>query len=304
MANWRDSISIHPAADMFPMLGDNDLVALGEDIKRNGLTSPIAITIENRKPILCDGRNRLDAMEIVGLRVRLEQTKTAAWKFLAEELLDDKWVGVPLTRCIGATAAVITGDPTEYIISANIHRRHLTLLQKKELTAALLKDNPGRSNRATGDIVKLDDKTVASVRREMESRAEIPHVDRVVDTKGREQPVSRPKASAIPAREPTQQQRDIGARNAKIIASVTGQSLGDVAESVATAPTTADPGEIAALANAVRVRLAGLAPVLDRIAQVGADVFWRQAGDSVRRQVESTAEFLQTLTATAPGKAA
>ena len=60
----------------------------------------------------------------------------------------------------------------------------------------------------------------------MESRGEIPHVDRVVDTKGREQPASRPKA--IPAREATQQQRDIGARNAKIIASVTGQSLGEV----------------------------------------------------------------------------
>jgi hypothetical protein len=54
----------------------------------------------------------------------------------------------------------------------------------------------------------------------------------------------------------------------------------------------------------VRVGLAGLDPVLDRIAQVGADVFWRQAGDNVRRQVERTAEFLQTLAATAPVKAA
>jgi hypothetical protein len=200
------------------------------------------------------------------------------------------------------TVITIARDPIEFITSANINRRHLTLMERKQLVAALLKDNPERSNRSVAELVKIDHKTAGKVRDEMESRGEIPHVDRVVDTKGREQPASRPKA--IPAREPTQQQRDIGARNAKIIASVTGQSLGDVAESVATAPTTADSCEIAALANAARVGLSGLDPVLDRIAQVGADVFWRQAGDSVRRQVESTAEFLQTLNATAPAEVA
>jgi ParB-like chromosome segregation protein Spo0J len=306
MANWRDLMPVHPAADIFPLLDDADLVALGNDIKKNGLVSPIAVDFDlskNSKPILVDGRNRLAAMERVGIRVRLEEIHARRGGEVIGHRLAADDIDLNITE-EETTISVIRGDPTEYIISANIHRRHLTLLQKKELTAALLKDNPGRSNRATGDIVKLDDKTVASVRREMESRAEIPHVDRVVDTKGREQPVSRPKASAIPAREPTQQQRDIGARNAKIIASVTGQSLGDVAESVATAPTTADPCEIAALANAVRVGLSGLDPILDRIAQVGADVFWRQAGDSVRRQVESTAEFLQTLTATAPAEVA
>jgi len=99
-------------------------------------------------------------------------------------------------------------------------------MERKELVAALLKDNPERSNRSVAELVKIDHKTAGKVRDEMESRGEIPHVDRVVDTKGREQPASRPKA--IPAREPTQQQRDIGARNAKIIASVTGQSLGEV----------------------------------------------------------------------------
>jgi AAA domain len=40
--SWRDLIPVHPAADMFPMLDDADLVALGNDILKNGLGQPPA----------------------------------------------------------------------------------------------------------------------------------------------------------------------------------------------------------------------------------------------------------------------
>ena len=69
--SWRDQIPVHPAADLFPLLNDNDLVALGEDIKRNGLAIPVAFHVENDKPVLVDGRSRLDAMERVGLTVKI-----------------------------------------------------------------------------------------------------------------------------------------------------------------------------------------------------------------------------------------
>jgi hypothetical protein len=36
--------------------------------------------------------------------------------------------------------------------------------------------------------VKADDKTVAKVRRELERRSEIPNVETITDTKGRQQP--------------------------------------------------------------------------------------------------------------------
>jgi hypothetical protein len=189
--SWRNSIPIHSAADLFPLLGKDDLVALGNDIKVNGLASPVAIQIDKNKPVLVDGRNRLDAMEIVGLRVRLERGTAGGYKLLAEEQLDDKWVGLALTRQIGATVMIVTGNPVEYITSANIHRRHLTLTQKKEIVAALLKENPERSDRATGGLAKVDGKTVAAVRRDMEGRAEIPHVDKRVDTTGRQQPATK-----------------------------------------------------------------------------------------------------------------
>ena len=34
---WRDKYKVHPAADVFPMMSDEELAELGEDIKKNGL---------------------------------------------------------------------------------------------------------------------------------------------------------------------------------------------------------------------------------------------------------------------------
>ncbi|WFU88742.1 ParB N-terminal domain-containing protein [Rhizobium sp. CC1099] len=70
--SWRDTIKIHPAADLFPMMSDPELRELGEDIKRNGLRLPIymwAPEESSRSYQLVDGRNRLTAMEFVGIRV-------------------------------------------------------------------------------------------------------------------------------------------------------------------------------------------------------------------------------------------
>ena len=35
---WRDKHPVHPAADVFPMMGDVELDAFAADIKANGLT--------------------------------------------------------------------------------------------------------------------------------------------------------------------------------------------------------------------------------------------------------------------------
>jgi hypothetical protein len=41
--SWRDVYKVHPAADLFPMLPEDELRKLGEDIKANGLRSPIVL---------------------------------------------------------------------------------------------------------------------------------------------------------------------------------------------------------------------------------------------------------------------
>jgi hypothetical protein len=72
-------------------------------------------------------------------------------------------------------------------------------IKKRELTAKLLKAKPEASNRQIAKQVKIDDKTVASVRREMEARSEIPNVEARTDTKGRVQPATKPKGDPKPA---------------------------------------------------------------------------------------------------------
>ena len=70
-------------------------------------------------------------------------------------------------------------------LTLNMHRRHLTPDQKRDVIAKLLKTQPSKSNRMIAKQVMVDDKTVGSVRHELQGRAEIPHVSTVEDTKGR-----------------------------------------------------------------------------------------------------------------------
>lgn len=113
---WRDKFKVHPAADVFPMMSDGELVKLGEDIKAHGLESKITFFVESSAcddPVLADGRNRLEAMEVAG--VELEDRHT------------------------DYIAGVSAEDQVAYIISKNIHRRHLTKQQQADLIVAAIK---------------------------------------------------------------------------------------------------------------------------------------------------------------------
>lgn len=182
--SWLGTLPVHPAANMFPMLDAKELVELGDDIVTHGMNSPIAMVYEPSKRgrhanyYLLDGRNRLAALEAVGIHITRDGRKIFA-------------EGVKMPKSVIVDSRVT--DPYEFVISANIHRRHLTAEQKRDLIAKLLKIDPARSDRKIGESVKADNKTVASVRKEMESREEIPHVERRKDSKGRTQPAQKSK---------------------------------------------------------------------------------------------------------------
>jgi hypothetical protein len=174
-ASWRDVLPIHPAAELFPRMNPDELRALGEDINAHGLTSPIVLWKEKIEspPVLLDGRSRLDAMEAAGLEVEA--------KFYGSkgDPQSRAYVNFSYRQCAPGketpiSAKGVGGDPYAYVISANIHRRRLTAEQKRELIAKLLKVQPEQSNRQIAEKVKVDHKTVGSVRAEKESTGDSP----------------------------------------------------------------------------------------------------------------------------------
>ena len=126
--------SFHPACVLFPRLNDEDLQALAEDIRHNGLLNPI-VTFEGQ---ILDGRNRLAACEIAGVKPR----------FL-------EWEG--------------EGSPLSWVVATNLMRRHLTASQRAVIAFDLLpmleteakerqRQSPGRGKKVAKELATLSGK--------------------------------------------------------------------------------------------------------------------------------------------------
>ena len=144
----------HPLSKLFPQILPEDFDKLAGDIKLHGLHHPIVLY----QGKILDGNNRYRACE-------------------------DAKIAPKFTDFTGDAAAA-----RNYVISANIHRRHLTAEKRREIIAELLKADPTQSNRQVADTAKVDHKTVGTVREGMEERWEIPHVETRTDSTGRNQP--------------------------------------------------------------------------------------------------------------------
>ena len=180
---WRNTTKIHPACELIPPVSDAELDVLGADILSNGLTAPIAITPDGQ---LLDGRSRLDALSRKGVTVEIDGVESIAVDGVNKKAVERVLMTISIM--------IVKTDPVAYVISANLHRRHLTAEQKREIIAELLKATPEKSDRQIAKAVKVDHKTVGAVRAENEGRGEIPHVKARKDTKGRVQPSRKPKA--------------------------------------------------------------------------------------------------------------
>lgn len=93
----------HDAANIFPMMTEDEIEALGQDIEDNGQCEPIE-TFEGK---ILDGRNRFEAC------LMFEITP----EFVP-------WTG---------------DDPVAYVLSKNLHRRHLTESQRAMIGARYAK---------------------------------------------------------------------------------------------------------------------------------------------------------------------
>lgn len=93
----------HPAANVFPLMSDDELQGLADDIKANKLRDPLCHDDAGR---IVDGRNRWIACQVSGVEAR----------------------SLPLPQDISAV---------DYVISHNLHRRNLTPSQRAACAADL-----------------------------------------------------------------------------------------------------------------------------------------------------------------------
>jgi hypothetical protein len=161
------------------MASESELDDLANDIRaKGGLIYPVVFCGDE----LLDGRNRIEAGERSGL--------------LDVELLKDKDSRLRIQLGVGI-------DPYEYVLSANLHRRHLTEERRRQLIGDIIKAKPEESDRAIAKKVKRDHKVVARVRKKLESTGAVAPVQKRVgaDGKRRKKPEQyerdRPECTAL-----------------------------------------------------------------------------------------------------------
>lgn len=108
---------VHPAAELFPLIQGADFATFMADIAANGQMEPIVIDRDGR---VIDGRNRLRACEQLGL--------------------------TPKTTVYDGT------DVVQYVVSHNLHRRHLTDSQRAMIAARLAARGPGQRRNPGGQL--------------------------------------------------------------------------------------------------------------------------------------------------------
>jgi hypothetical protein len=89
-----EQLATHPAADLFPLMDEQELAALADDIRENGLRQPVVLSDGK----ILDGRNRVRACELAGIEPRFEDANG--------------------------------GDPVALAVSLNVKRRNLTRDQR------------------------------------------------------------------------------------------------------------------------------------------------------------------------------
>lgn len=114
----------HPLADIFPMIPETDLKVLASDIAANGQVDPILL-LEGK---VLDGRNRQAACKLAGIE--------------------------PLYTDFGGA------DPVSFVLSKNLHRRHLSESQRA-MAAAMIVDWERGINQTTAGAANLQTRRAA-----------------------------------------------------------------------------------------------------------------------------------------------
>jgi hypothetical protein len=111
----NNDLKIHPAAELFPPMAKDEFLGLKKDIREHGQREDIVVW----QGQLIDGRHRLRACRELGIEPQVA------------ELMDET-------------------DPWQYVVSHNLHRRHLTTAQRSMVADKLATRKQGEKKPDSG----------------------------------------------------------------------------------------------------------------------------------------------------------
>lgn len=150
-ANATTNYERHPLAAIFPPMEGDDFEKLVADIKACGLREPI--TPYQGK--ILDGWNRYRACQNAKVEPQFVEFK-------------------------GTDA-----EAKAFLISVNIHRRHLNPETRRTLLAELIKTDPSKSNRQIAEQAKVSHHTVGDVRNELEATEQLARLESTTGADGK-----------------------------------------------------------------------------------------------------------------------
>jgi transposase-like protein len=150
----------HPAADVFPLMREEDLQKLADDIRQCGQLDDIEV-LEGTSQII-DGRNRYLACRLAGVEPRTKEIS-----------MDGMPYGI-----------------YEYAVSKNLLRRQLTAGQRQAVVTKLREG--GHSIRAIAELTGIPKSTVADDLRQASETGQFEQPDRIEGKDGRERPATMP----------------------------------------------------------------------------------------------------------------
>ena len=111
-----EGIPVHPVASLFPMIDDESLQGLADDIRENGLREPIVLAHMGDgfdDEVLIDGRNRYRACLLAGVEPKFVDLHT-----------------LPNVSADEGADFITEESVSRWIVSHNLHRRHLSPSQR------------------------------------------------------------------------------------------------------------------------------------------------------------------------------
>ena len=178
---WRDVLPVISACEIIPAYDDAKLIELGRDLKASGMKLPIIVLVQpDDTRTLLDGRSRLDALCHVGIKFEIKVID-------GHVVIDAPGYDIPAPTEIVPDANF---NAYAFVLSTNLHRRHLKNTDKRAITKKVLVAQPALSDRAVAQMVGFDHKTIKAIRQE--AYGEIPHKDDRVEATGRKARGRRP----------------------------------------------------------------------------------------------------------------